>query len=182
MIFSDKTLRNIMVLGCSGGGKSTLARRLSEVTGLRCIHMDLIYWKPNWVERDRETVMNMVIEQIKPDGWVFDGNHSSSYDLRLSNTHIVIWVDIPRWRCLLNVCFRVIQYRGRTRPDMTIGCPEKVDWAFLKFIWDFKNRGNVKIATMLERVKDRKRIYHLKNYAEIDAFVEEMRKEYGQEY
>lgn len=167
-----------MVLGCSGGGKSTLAKRISDITGLRCIHTDLIYWMPNWVERDPETVMNMVKQQIKPDGWVFDGNHSRSYDLRLANTDIVIWVDIARWRCLFNACYRVVKYRGKTRPDMTVGCHEKVDWHFLKFIWDFKHRGNVKIAAMLERVKHEKRIYRLKNYTEINAFVEEMKREY----
>lgn len=168
-----------MVLGCGGAGKSTLARHLSEVMELRCIHMDLIYWMPNWVQRDRETVMRMVEEQIKLDGWVFDGNNSSTYDLRLAKAEIVIWVDIPRWRCLLNVCFRALKYRGQTRPDMTLGCNERVEWEFLKLIWNFKHRGKVNIANMLERIKDQKQIYHLKNYAEIDAFVEKMRQDYG---
>ncbi len=43
-----------MVIGSSGAGKSTFSRRLSEKTGLPVIHLDVLFWKPDWVETDKE--------------------------------------------------------------------------------------------------------------------------------
>ena len=37
------------MIGCGGAGKSTLARRLGELTGLPVVHLDALYWRPGWV-------------------------------------------------------------------------------------------------------------------------------------
>lgn len=168
---------NIMVLGCSGGGKSTLTRKLAEIMGLRPVHMDLLFWKANWVQRDQAEIMELVSNELKLDDWVFDGNHSTSHALRVEKADMIIWVDIARWRCLFNVCFRVAKYWGKTRPSMTEGCAEKVDLEFLTYIWNFRHNMGVKIEALIEQVKDLKTTYHLKSYVEIDAFVEKMARE-----
>lgn len=43
-------MKRISIIGSSGAGKSTFARRLGEITGLEVIHLDKIYWQPNWTE------------------------------------------------------------------------------------------------------------------------------------
>ena len=171
-----------MVLGCSGGGKSTLANALASITGLRAVHMDLMFWKPNWVERSKPEIMQMVLNELKHDGWVFDGNHSSTHAHRLEHADMIIWVDIARWRCLFNIFLRLWKYRGRHRPSITEGCHERVEWDFLKYIWDFNKVRGPKIAKLLEQVKDSKQTVRLRNYAEMNVFIEEMKKQYGQKY
>lgn len=165
-------------MGNSGSGKSNLARRMVEITKLRLIHMDYFYYEPNWVLRDVDDVVALVTDAIKDDGWVFDGNHSTTHKLRAKKSEIMIWVDIPRWRCIYNVLMRAWKYRGQTRPDMSPECPERMTWDFIKFVWSFNSRGYIKITKLFTDYKDQKRIYHLKSYAEVDAFVEEMKKEY----
>ena len=168
-----------MVLGCSGGGKSTLAAKLAAILKLRPGHIDLIYWLPNWVERDKKTGTEMILAEIKADGWVFDGNSRTSYEARVAKSDMIVWVDIARWRCIYNVCYRVLKYRGKTRPDMADGCAEKVDFEFLHYIWTFKYQRGKAIAALLEKYKHEKQTIRLTNYAEINAFVEKMKQNYG---
>ncbi|MBL1240949.1 MAG: AAA family ATPase [OCS116 cluster bacterium] len=167
-----------MVMGCAGAGKSALARRIAEITSLRLIHMDPFYYKPNWVVREAEEVKTLALKAIEVDGWVFDGNHSETHEIRAEKSEIIIWVDIPRWRCFYNVFLRFRKFRGQTRPDMADGCEERVTWGFIKFIWSF-NQRSWKIVKLLEDNKHKKQVYRFKNYAEIDAFVEKMRQTYG---
>ena len=41
------TGNKILVLGCSGSGKSTFSRELAARTGLPLIHLDNIWWRPD---------------------------------------------------------------------------------------------------------------------------------------
>ncbi|MBB4826932.1 hypothetical protein HNO89_004216 [Sporosarcina luteola] len=40
-------------------------------------------------------------------------------------------------------------YRNKTRPDMAEGCPEKVDWEFVKFIWTYPKKKRPGVLKML---------------------------------
>ena len=46
-------MQRILVMGSSGSGKSTFARRLSGITGIPMVSIDALFWKPGWVESDR---------------------------------------------------------------------------------------------------------------------------------
>src|SRR3989454_12597016 len=41
-------LKRVLVIGTGGSGKSTVARRLAQRTGLPLIHLDAHYWRPGW--------------------------------------------------------------------------------------------------------------------------------------
>ena len=41
-------MKRILIIGSCGAGKSTFAKRLHKETGLRLIHLDRFYHKPNW--------------------------------------------------------------------------------------------------------------------------------------
>ena len=63
----------IIVLGCSGSGKSTFARRLLECTDLPLFHLDNIWWKKDRTHVSREE-FDREVERI-PDTrrWIIDG-------------------------------------------------------------------------------------------------------------
>ena len=43
-----------MIIGSCGAGKSTLAHKVQEKTGLELLHLDQHYWQPGWVEPTKE--------------------------------------------------------------------------------------------------------------------------------
>ncbi len=43
-----QSVKKILIIGCSGSEKSTLAEKMNKLTGLPVIHLDNIYWEENW--------------------------------------------------------------------------------------------------------------------------------------
>ena len=126
-----------LVLGCSGAGKSTFARKLGTITGLPVVHLDQMFWAPGWelvAQRDYRRNLKAV---LAGEYWIIDGNNTSTLGLRLARADMVFWLTHGRWRCLGRVGWRVLTGYGRVRPDMAAGCPEKLDTEFLRYIWGF---------------------------------------------
>lgn len=143
--------RRICVIGSSGGGKSTLSQKLASGLGLQYVSIDRdVRWLPGWQERGREEQRARLSAFVANEAWVIDGSGSSSFDIRLPRTDLIIWLRIPRWKCLLGVARRVYRFRGTVRPDMAEGCPEPLpDRDFLSYIWNFERHGpNVPVITL----------------------------------
>lgn len=132
------TPQRIVVVGCSGGGKSTLARALGDRLGLPVVHLDVLFWQPGWVGSAREPFRARVAEALAGDRWVVDGSFANTLDLRLPRADLLVVVDLPRWRCIVRALRRVVRYHGRNRPDLAPGCPEQLDWPFLRYIWNYR--------------------------------------------
>ncbi|HSI36090.1 MAG: AAA family ATPase [Phycisphaerae bacterium] len=132
-------MRRILVIGPPGAGKSTLARRLGAALGLPVVHLDRYFWRPGWVMAGREAFNRDVGRLLEADAWVIDGNYQRNLDLRLSRADTVVYLDLPRWRCLARVARRIFTCAvlGAHRPDMPDDCPERVDWEFIEYIWHF---------------------------------------------
>lgn len=91
-----------------------------------------------------------------------DGNYSRTLDIRLNKADTVIFLDMPRIICIYRIIKRRIKYHGKTRPDLNEECPERLDWAFFIWVWNYKKRSQPKIIEALEQVKDRKQVVILK--------------------
>lgn len=140
----------ILVVGCSGGGKSTLSQKLAWHFDLTYISIDRdILWLPGWAKRDRVEQRRRIVERIEADRWIMDGTNPSTFDVRVPRSDIVIWVRMPRLLCIWGVVTRWLKYLGRTRPEMAPGCIEKVDWEFLEFIWTFEDKFSPRIVAGL---------------------------------
>jgi adenylate kinase family enzyme len=167
-------MQRIVILGCSGSGKSTLARRMGEKLGLPVVHLDALYWLPGWVERGKPAFRALVAQALAGERWICDGGYTSTYDLRLPRADTVIWLDRPRWLCVWRVITRWLTHIGRTRADMGPGCPEKVDWAFIRFIWTWEKRKRPLLeAALAEHAPQTARIL-LSNDAEITRFLDSL--------
>lgn len=125
----------IAIIGRSGGGKSFLARMLAAKLGLPIVHLDAIFWRPGWRQSD-EASFRARLEAALGDGrWITDGNFSRVADLHFAGAQLIVWVDQSRVLCVCRALARAIRQRGRTRADMAEGCVERIDVAFLRYIW-----------------------------------------------
>ena len=142
----------ILVIGCSGGGKSTLARRLSERLDLPYISRDRnFFWLPGWKLRDRAEIRSMISAAVEGERWIMDGTSPGTLELRLPRTDLILWLRMPRLLCLWRVILRRVRYAGRSRPEMAEGCPEKIDMEFLRYIWNFERAEVPEIQHAIER-------------------------------
>lgn len=142
--------KRILVVGCSGGGKSTLSQKLAQQFQLVYISIDRdIRWLPGWVPRDRAEQRQRIVERVAVDRWIMDGTGPSTFDIRVPRSDIVIWVRMPRLLCIWGVVTRWLKHFGRTRPEMAPGCVEKIDWEFLQFIWTFEEKFSPRIVAGL---------------------------------
>ena len=155
-------MNRIVVIGCAGSGKSTLSQKLGEIYKLPVIHLDKFYWKPSWVESPKDEWDQTVEAFTKKDQWIIDGNYARTMEQRLERADLVIFLDMPRWLCLYRVLKRRVIYHKKTRPDMNEGCPEKIDFEFMKWVWNYRKRSRGNILTRLENVKGQKEVLIVK--------------------
>ncbi len=166
------TLRNIIVVGSAGSGKSTLARDISQILGHRVIHVDHFYWQPNWVMRSPEEIRSLVLNSIQVDGWIFEGNCSATYPERSAQADTIIWLQLPRRICLWRAVVRALRNHGKSRPDMAEGCHDRLDWRFLKWVWNYPRKGLHKHIALFEATKDTHTQVILHSQDEVEEFVE----------
>ncbi len=107
---------------------------------------------------------------------MMEGNFGSTMDLRIAACDTVIYLDLPRTRCIYHVFKRVIKYRNRTRPDMGEGCAEKFDLKFLRWVWNFPKTTKPAIEERLARGGREKTIIRLHSKREIEAFFVNLAK------
>lgn len=167
-------VKKVLVIGSSGAGKSVFSRRLGEATGLPVIHLDSHFWRAGWVEPTKEVWRAQVEELLKGDEWIIDGNYSGTMDLRLASCDTVIFLDFPRHICTMGVIKRAYHYRGRSRPDLPADCPEKIDWSFIKWTWNYPTRSRPGVLERLSRASAHAKIITLHNRAEVNEFLRKL--------
>jgi adenylate kinase family enzyme len=162
--------KRIMIIGSCGAGKTTLAIQLNEITNIPIIHLDKEYWKPGWVESNKEEWYEKQNKFVDNINWIIDGNYGGSLDIRLSKADTVIFLDYNKYICLYRIIKRWIQYFGKTRIDMAEGCNEKIDLPFIKFVWNFPKKPRKKIVDKLNEYNELNKII-LKNPKETKIFL-----------
>ena len=166
-------MRRVMIVGQPGSGKSTLARALGARTGLPVIHMDHIHWKPGWIERDRAEKDRLVREAHAGEAWVFEGGHSATYGERLARADTLIWLDVPLGLRLRRVVTRTFRHRGRTRPDLPEGCPERLGNLpeFVRFIWRSRRTSRERIARLVTEAGPGTEVVILSSGAQVESYL-----------
>ena len=163
-------MERIMIIGCGGAGKSTLARQLGEKTGLPVIHLDKLFWRPGWVQISREEFDKLHREALMGEKWILDGNFDRTMAERIKYCDTVIYLDFSRLTCLLGVAKRILTTYGKTRPDMGEDCPERIDWEFLKWVWNYNKNKREKNYRLLNEAEGVETIV-LKNRRAVRKFM-----------
>jgi len=164
-------MRKVLVIGSGGSGKSTFATRLAQHTGLPVIHLDAHFWKPGWVEPTHEEWDETVARLASGEAWIMDGNYGRTLEQRLAVCDTVIFLDRPRLLCLVRVIWRRIRYHRQARPDMGQDCPERLDWEFIRWIWNYPATHRSKILQRLAELPPGQRAIVLRTQADIENFL-----------
>jgi adenylate kinase family enzyme len=103
--------------------------------------------------------------------WIIDGGYTTgSVEIRFGRADTIVLFDFPVWLCLWRACWRVVEFRNRTRPDMGPDCPEKVDLEFLNYIRTYRRRQLPKVEGNIAR-HFRGRLVRLRTPKDVEAFL-----------
>lgn len=148
-------MRRVMVIGPCGAGKSTLAFQLAERLSLPLYHLDQLKWQAGWIEGSIDDLRTKLAEITATERWLIDGNYGGTLTDRLKRADTVVYLDFPIRLCLSRLIRRIVRYHGKTRPDMTEGCPERFDPGFLIYVLRWNSGPRIRTERRLKGFEDK---------------------------
>ena len=80
----------INVLGTSGSGKTSVAKRIAKKLNIPYVELDELFWKPNWTESTDEEFFPKLEEALSADAWVLDGNYTRTIPIKWKRCQMVM--------------------------------------------------------------------------------------------
>jgi adenylate kinase family enzyme len=98
----------ISVVGNSGSGKSTCAKKIAEILGVPHIELDAIHHLEHWEPISPEKFHGLLVDITAQPGWVIDGNYRAvvQYGPVWERADTVVWLDFPRRVVMKQIIFR----------------------------------------------------------------------------
>jgi len=174
-------MKKVAVFGNAGGGKSTLARRLAELTGLPLHPLDKIQYRAGGGEVPHDEYLKAHADLLDRDEWIIDGFGSvaSAWE-RFSKADTLVYIDLPLVTHHWWVTKRLIQGLFVT-PE---GWPENSPiWsstmASYRVLWLCHREMTPRYRQLVIEASASKRVHHVKSPAEMKAFLSAIRREYA---
>jgi len=153
----------MVLLGCAGAGKTTLARRLGEAVGAPVICLDAI-WQPGWGPDEVGQFREILGPAHAAEAWISDGNFAlATFDIRLPRADLIVWLDRPRLHCAWRAIRRVFRPGEAHRPR-DLG-------KALRFIWGFDRINRPRIEAARLQYGAQVPVTHLHSDRDIGAFL-----------
>lgn len=161
-----------MVIGPCGAGKSTASHKIAAALSLPLHHLDKLHWSDGWVEGSKDELHRALAPIVASDSWLIDGNYGSTMEMRLTRADTIVYLDYSIALCLWRAAKRVWQYRGRSRPDMAKGCPERFDLEFFRYIASWNSHARPRTENLI--TGSGVRILRFKNPRQLDQWLSKL--------
>jgi adenylate kinase family enzyme len=136
--------RRLVVVGTTGAGKTTLARRLASQLVVPYVELDALHWDANWTPAPPDLFRARAEAATAGDGWVVDGNYGAVRPIVWPRADTIIWLDYPLVVNLWRLLWRSLR-RGLARQELWNGNRERLREQFLSreslFLWAVKTHG-----------------------------------------
>jgi adenylate kinase family enzyme len=164
-------MQRLVIVGCSGSGKSRLAAALGHRRSLPVIHADREFWQPGWTDPDNDAYRAKIDRLTTSDAWIFDGAPGRVPDIVLPRADAVVWIEQPAWLCAARAYVRMFAYLGRTRPDMAEGCPERLNLRLWSYARTFDTVMRPRLEGWLAQYAPNVPVTRLRGDGEVAAFL-----------
>jgi adenylate kinase family enzyme len=173
-------MKRVAVFGNTGGGKSTLARNLAELTRLPLYPLDLIQYRVGGGAVPHEEYLETHAELLRQDEWIIDGFGcvASSWE-RFSRADTLVYIDLPLAIHYWWVTKRLL--KGLVvSPE---GWPENSPlWRSTmnsyRVAWLCHRRMTPRYRQLVAGAASSKSVHRLRSAAEIRAFLDAVRRGY----
>ena len=137
-----RNARRLVVIGTSGAGKTTVAKRIASILDVPHIELDSYRYGPNWTKTPDDVVRDRLSEALRAEAWVADGNYyRMARDVVWPRATTVVWLDysihVVMWRL-----FGRTMRRRILQEELWNGNRERLWWHFVTrdslFLWALK--------------------------------------------
>lgn len=142
--------KKIMIFGRPGGGKSTFALKLHQLTKIPLHHLDRYFYEANWVERDYQEFLKCQQSIVDSRCWIIDGNSTKSLEMRYSKADLVLYFNFPRYVCYWRIFKRLFD-KDPAIEDRAHGCNETIRINLLRYMWNFEKRVARQLVELREK-------------------------------
>ena len=173
-------MRRVAVFGNTGGGKSTLARRLAGLTKLPLYPLDLIQFRAGGGRVPDDEYAKAHGDLLRQDEWIIDGygSHATAWE-RFAVADTLVYIDLPLRTHYWWVTKRLIEGQF-TNPE---GWPEDSPiWHSTlncyKVAWLCHRRLTPKYRRLVAEQAASKTVHHLRSRADMKDFLDQMARAY----
>ena len=172
-------MRKVAVFGNAGGGKSTLGRRLAELTGLPLYVVDMMQFGRGGAKVPDDEFLQMHADLLRRDEWIIDGfgNMATAWE-RFAAADTLIYVDLPLFIHFRWVTKRLIKGLFADPPDWPEDSPlwssSMQSYRVLRLC---HRRLTPKYRQLVTEEATSKRVHHLRSPAQIESFLDAVKKE-----
>jgi len=172
-------VKKVAVFGNTGGGKSTLARRLAELTQIPLYPLDMIQFRAGGGKVPHDEYLKAHTELLQHDAWIIDGYgcRKSAWE-RFASADTLVYVDLPLFTHFLWVTKRLLKGLF-VSPE---GWPERSPMlsstlSSYRVLWLCHRHLTPKYRELVSAAGQHKRVHHLRSATEMEAFLKQIESE-----
>lgn len=158
-------MQRIIIMGCPGSGKTYVAETLGEKLDISVIYLDKLWRGKEGSHISKEEFDARMEKALALDSWIMDGDFSRTMEARLKKCDTILYLNLPRWLCLWNLCKRA--WAGRKDPN-----GEKLTKEKIRYVWNYRKNNRIRNDIWLAKTKHAK-VVNLRTSKQVQAFLEE---------
>jgi len=171
-------MKRVAVFGNAGGGKSALARRLAELTGLPLYVVDMMQFRPGSGAVPQDEFLQAHADLLRRDEWIIDGfgNMALAWE-RFAAADTLTYLDLPLFVHFRWVTKRLVTGLFADPP----GWPENSPlWSSsmqsYRVLWLCHHHLTPKYRQLVAEAAASKRVHHLRSPGQIRSFLEGVKR------
>ncbi len=179
--FNSMDFSRVAIIGSAGSGKTTFTKTLGRLFNRDVVHLDKILWGQNWTELTNQQHLQILEPIVAQQSWIIDGLWAKTLDVRYKNATLVIFLDYKPTLCAWRAFWRSVKHGGKQRDDLALGCVEKVNFGFYKYILNFRKNSLPKIQQAQQNYPNVP-IVSFKNPRQTQRFLQQLKQHLSQGY
>jgi len=170
-------MKKVAIFGNTGGGKSTLAKTLAEITGLPLVVIDKIMYLPGGKQIPHEKYLSTHSALINEDEWLVDGfGCMPSAWQRFAAADTLIYIDLPLITHFAWVTKRFVKcvfVNPEGWPDRSPKIRSTIN--SYRVLWLCHSKLTPRYRQFVSESASKKQVIHLKSTSDIKEFINTVR-------